>query len=435
MTYGFRPGDDSDLRAAMSNPQSLHVYGLAGLLCVLAASPGSDIQTVKDLVAVATGVPAREQRLLDGTRELHVRDQLPPVLAAGSGGLTLFRRPKDEADWLDKMQEGGKGDLFGAPAAVRNDRSLVLAAVQRNGMALQHVAGKLRADREVVLAAVSNEGAALQFADVSLRADREVALAAVKQAGWALRHISAQLHADKEIALAAVQQAGWALGDVALALRAHPEIVEAALWQSKLAAEFLVPEQSEMAVDAENQDSPRSASPRAVRRCVRPNRSMPAAASASVADGAELETLSSDDRRAVLLSALSRCGMELRRGTPALKADRRLVLAAVEQEGGALQFASRELRADRGVVLAAVRQAGWSLQYASLALRADREVVLAAVQQSGWSLEFAAPLLRADRDIVLAAVRRDSLALRHAVMELQGDAELLMTANWRQRRV
>ena len=60
----------------------------------------------------------------------------------------------------------------------RDSRTVVLAAVSRNGMSLAH-ASALRDDRDVVLAAVQQNGLALQFASEALRADSEV-LAAVK---------------------------------------------------------------------------------------------------------------------------------------------------------------------------------------------------------------------------------------------------------------
>jgi hypothetical protein len=49
----------------------------------------------------------------------------------------------------------------------------------------------------VVLAAVKKNGAALEFASESLRNDKEVVLLAVKNIGWALYYASEELKNDK----------------------------------------------------------------------------------------------------------------------------------------------------------------------------------------------------------------------------------------------
>eukprot|EP00971_Amphidinium_carterae_P109745 2174031-Amphidinium_carterae.1 len=62
------------------------------------------------------------------------------------------------------------------------------------------------ADRDVVLAAVQKNGYALQYATEALRDDREVVLAAVQENGWALQYATETLKSDSEVVLAAVQQ-------------------------------------------------------------------------------------------------------------------------------------------------------------------------------------------------------------------------------------
>eukprot|EP01051_Picozoa_sp_SAG22_P027103 SAG22_NODE_8906_length_622_cov_1.179732_1_plen_76_part_10 len=64
------------------------------------------------------------------------------------------------------------------------NKAHMLAAVARDGDALQHASAGLRGDRELVLAAVARDGNALQYVSAGLRGDREVVLAAVAQNGW-----------------------------------------------------------------------------------------------------------------------------------------------------------------------------------------------------------------------------------------------------------
>ena len=53
-------------------------------------------------------------------------------------------------------------------------KEAVMAAVKKDGMALQYASNEMKADREVVLAAVKEDGMALQFASDELKADEEV---------------------------------------------------------------------------------------------------------------------------------------------------------------------------------------------------------------------------------------------------------------------
>eukprot|EP01043_Picozoa_sp_COSAG02_P040545 COSAG02_NODE_3291_length_6997_cov_7.096260_1_plen_722_part_00 len=104
-------------------------------------------------------------------------------------------------------------DAFGhTPAAIREDRTLILAAAARSGNVLCYASLDLRGDREVVLTAVGSSdwhGYTLEFVSTELRDDREVVLAAVRNDRSSYRHhralpwASATLQADPEVRLAA----------------------------------------------------------------------------------------------------------------------------------------------------------------------------------------------------------------------------------------
>ena len=87
----------------------------------------------------------------------------------------------------------------------RNDREIVLAAVNNNGYALIHASQELRNDREIVLAAINN-GCSLYLVSEELKRDREIVMAAVTQNGYDLKHASLELQYDREIVLAAIKQ-------------------------------------------------------------------------------------------------------------------------------------------------------------------------------------------------------------------------------------
>ena len=112
-----------------------------------------------------------------------------------------------------------------APAALRADRQVALAAVAENGDALQLASEELRDDRQVALVAVAKYGPALDFASEALRDDRQVVLAAVTNDGHALKHASAALRDDRQVVLAAVAENGFALRHASEALREDTRFV------------------------------------------------------------------------------------------------------------------------------------------------------------------------------------------------------------------
>ena len=56
-----------------------------------------------------------------------------------------------------------------ASSRLRNDMAVVLAAVTKYGMCLEHASIEMRANREIVLVSVQSSGNSLQFASDDLR--------------------------------------------------------------------------------------------------------------------------------------------------------------------------------------------------------------------------------------------------------------------------
>ena len=93
-----------------------------------------------------------------------------------------------------------------AATALRADRPFILAAVQQDASFLKYASAELRGDREVVLAAVKKGRHAIEFAAPALlKAELELVLAAVHQDFTHLKH--APLRADVYAILAAIR---WA---------------------------------------------------------------------------------------------------------------------------------------------------------------------------------------------------------------------------------
>mgnify|MGYP006092223767 CR=1 FL=1 len=120
----------------------------------------------------------------------------------------------------------------------QNYREDALATVAKDGMKLANFLLGFEADKEVVLAAVEKNGSALEYASPELRGEglhnlpdeeqesaKEVVLAAVAQDGLALRHASEALRANKEVAYAAGAQFVEALRYVSQELKEDEEFL------------------------------------------------------------------------------------------------------------------------------------------------------------------------------------------------------------------
>jgi hypothetical protein len=70
-----------------------------------------------------------------------------------------------------------------------------MVAVRQNGMSLKHVCdnARLRNDKELILEAVNQDGTSLMFASDKLRNDEEVVLVAVSQNKASLQYASERL--------------------------------------------------------------------------------------------------------------------------------------------------------------------------------------------------------------------------------------------------
>jgi hypothetical protein len=99
----------------------------------------------------------------------------------------------------------------GTPILASSDKAIVLAAVKKNGFALQYASPKLKDDTEIVAAAVKQNGLALMYAPKELKGNTDFMIAAVQQNGAALKYAPEELKANTDFMLAAVQQNGEAL--------------------------------------------------------------------------------------------------------------------------------------------------------------------------------------------------------------------------------
>ena len=88
-----------------------------------------------------------------------------------------------------------------AAEEVRKDKEVVLAAVKKDGSALEHAAEELKSDENFILEAVKIDGTALKWAADTIRGDKTFLLKAVKatKASWLMNFCTEELQKDEEL--------------------------------------------------------------------------------------------------------------------------------------------------------------------------------------------------------------------------------------------
>lgn len=365
------------------------VHGITGQQLFSARvtdAPSLTFLRLKDWVAQASGIPAREQRLLAGTVEpldgTLVLDYIRDGVQDEALFLTMVRRHPEQARWLE--------------------------AIRADGRMLREAPRDIRADQEVAIAAALGCGDAFRYAAASVRGNRGIVLAALRAGAiGVLRHTSAELRRDVEVALAAVRTDPEAYLAVAPQLREHRDVALAAVRCSWSAYLHLPTE--ELRGDRELVEAAISANGIALRH-------LPAHLC---------------EERDLVLRAVRQCGRALAFASPALREDREVALAAAMQDVDAWEFAAESLRSDRALMLRVVAGNWKALRCLGVTLHDDRDIALAAVRQYGGALQYASAQLRADAEVALAAIgasRGGLAALGFIVPPLSADAAFLLDA-------
>mmetsp|Transcript_59070 Transcript_59070/g.109152 ORF Transcript_59070/g.109152 Transcript_59070/m.109152 type:complete len:274 (-) Transcript_59070:172-993(-) len=141
-----------------------------------------------------------------------------------------------KGEWLQNIVQNNSLNwgLQNAPEELRRDQEVVLAAVVRDGHALEYAAEELKRDRLVVLAAVVQDANALRYAGEALKSDHQIVLMAVTQDGDTLEYASADLRNDRKIVSTAVRGSGQALEFAGEELKRDQDIVLMAVAQDPI---------------------------------------------------------------------------------------------------------------------------------------------------------------------------------------------------------
>mmetsp|Transcript_74190 Transcript_74190/g.143608 ORF Transcript_74190/g.143608 Transcript_74190/m.143608 type:complete len:564 (+) Transcript_74190:48-1739(+) len=329
-----------------------------------------------------------------------------------SVGCSSEATPEQVQQWRAHLWHVAPSDvpklMASVPPGLRKNRSFMLAAVMKEGHALEHADGDLKSDRALVLAAVRSSSGALRHAHESLHEDEEIVLAAEeKQELDALEE--AACSSDREFVRVVRRSQGWTFALARESLDVHKQTMLDEMQQKGFRAiqphintalfsdrEFMLTavQLKGCALELASDDL----------KC---DRELLCAAMRT--RGVPLsgrETL-----RVMLLKAICKDGFHLVRPflTVSMLSDRDFMFAIVKMHGWALQFAHESLKSDRGLVLAAVKTCGDSFRYACKELRSDREFVLLVVKEKGSALQYAEGGLTLDKEIALTAIREWAL--------------------------
>lgn len=118
----------------------------------------------------------------------------------------------------------------------KNDRSIVSLATDQDERCLDYASSEIKRDKNFVLPIIKRKGFVLKYIDELLRDDYELVMEAVKSRGEALKYASSRLQNTKEIIVAAVSQDGSIFKDLSKEHKADSDIVFGAFtnWYSAL---------------------------------------------------------------------------------------------------------------------------------------------------------------------------------------------------------
>jgi len=349
----------------------LQICNLAGPLCVIQAREEWRLQDLHEAVAVSTGIPADEQRLVAGA-----------TLLAGQLNLLVQLLPEDARDvlcvrcldWVVIPYYSGEGLREAPPKAscFTIEEAKLKCTGDSDLWGFTFLGSKDAGGRKTTPEGFKRVGTRLGVRNrtgttyVRLTpAGREVLLDAIRQKrGGAKRWLLEPIR-DLEIILAAVEHDAAAFRYVSEELRCNIQVAEIAVEANPFALQF---------------------APELVR-----------------AD------------HTIVRNAVKKNGFALQYASDELKSDREVVLLAIKRDPSSLRYASETLRADHSICLTAVQKSGDTLQYVDAALQNSRDIVITAIQRTGEALMYASKTLRSDPEVVAIAVSQNPEAAEYAL--------------------
>jgi hypothetical protein len=119
------------------------------------------------------------------------------------------------------------------------DYNFIIEILNLNGMYLESLSEELKNNKEIVMVAINNNADALLYASCDLRNNKEVVLSAVSISGHVLEYASKKMQDDKEIVKTAASNYGYALEYASKELRSDKDVAIVALTRNVYALDLL----------------------------------------------------------------------------------------------------------------------------------------------------------------------------------------------------
>jgi len=172
-------------------------------------------------------------------KELKLDEEKLEVLPEGDEvKLTLTRRPREQAEWLEKVKEFGL-QLRLAPPSMKDDYEVVFEAVRRNWKSFEFASPKLRGNAEIAFEAIKRDSGAATWVMESLWRSRDFVMRAVQEDYKLLKHAHLPVQDDKEVVMIAVRKDYRALSETSDRLLRDREVLILAVLQSQDALRFV----------------------------------------------------------------------------------------------------------------------------------------------------------------------------------------------------
>eukprot|EP00931_Biecheleriopsis_adriatica_P022325 TRINITY_DN14378_c0_g1_i9.p1 TRINITY_DN14378_c0_g1~~TRINITY_DN14378_c0_g1_i9.p1 ORF type:complete len:203 (-),score=29.63 TRINITY_DN14378_c0_g1_i9:79-687(-) len=120
---GLQPLPTESTQAQVTDQcrQAVHINSLTGRICTLTANVDAQVDALQSLIAVSSGIPTNEQRLLVGTTELSPSSKVRTALDEGDE-ILLIRTEPGEA----RMVEARKACRNAGIDALKKARMLIM---------------------------------------------------------------------------------------------------------------------------------------------------------------------------------------------------------------------------------------------------------------------------------------------------------------------
>jgi len=348
---------------------------------------------------------------------------------------------KDKTLVMTAVNQNGLSVQYAHPD-LRDDVDVMMRAVQKDGLALAYASDRLKDNAGIVRAAIRSNPDALKYASKKLQDDKTTVLMAVGNAGKdyrgnnSFRYVSSRFQNDKSVVLAAIRQSGSVLKYVNDSLKNDPQIIQVII-KSKSRELQLAGDQirnNKYFILKEVQKNPKNCG--------------------GIVDLAS-DQLKADRDFVLRVFQTKGCTRAFSKLPAKLRKDKALAKIAIRQDGyfyldlfdpsfnddwsiiklapKGSQFPyqkfSKRLRKDKEIfkTVLAIQKSG-VFRYADASIRDNKALALMALKVHGYDLQYVSTRLKKDYQVVKTAVSYASEALKHADKSMQNNKEIVMLA-------